>query len=382
MTHIVILGAGFGGITVATELRPKLDEAHRIIVVDRKAEFMMGLRKLWILTGAGTRQEGSRHLAALADQGIDVVRGEIQAINPHSRQVDTSAGTFAADLLVVAMGADPDPHLVPGFTDYNVYNQYDVSRAAKKLAGLKRGRVLVGILGLPYKCPPAPYECTFLVDDYLRRLGLREDVALDVFTPQPIALPVAGADASAMIQGLLAERGIGFHASAEVAQVANGHVDMTDGRSLPFDLLLGVPPHRCPAVVAESGLTDGKPWVSVSPFTLKTRFDHVWAIGDVAGIPLSGGSALPKAGVFAAAQGRVVAAQILSDLHDRGDVAPYDGAGYCYMELGGDQAAKIEGAFYAEGGPAMTVQAPSTDAFQAKQAFERDNLSAWFGTAP
>ncbi len=380
MTHIVILGAGFRGVTVATELRPKLDEAHRITVVDRKIDFMMGLRKLWVLTGTGTRQEGSRSLAALAGQGIDVIRAEIHTIRPESRQVETSAGILKADRLIVALGADPAPSLVPGFTDYNVYNQYDVSRAYKKLAALQRGRVLVGILGLPYKCPPAPYECTFLVDDFLRRRGLRAEVALDVFTPQATALPVAGANASAMVQALLEERGIGFHAGAEVGHVADDHVHMTDGRSLPFDLLLGVPPHRCPAVVAESGLTDGKPWVPVNQFTLRTRFDHVWAIGDVTGIPVGGGVTLPKAGVFAAAHGRVVAAQILSDLHGTGEVTPYDGTGYCYMELGGGQAAEIQGAFYAENGPEMTVQPASSAAFQAKQAFERDNLAGWFGT--
>ena len=378
MSHIVILGGGFGGVSVATRLRSQLDDVHQVTLVDRKAAFMMGLRKPWLLVGHGTKEAGTRPLAALEARGITVLRAEVTDIDPAERRVETSAGPLQPDYLVVALGAEPAPEQVPGFQDYNIWNQYDVNRAAKRLAGLQSGRVVVGILGLPYKCPPAPYECTFLVDEMLRTSGRRDAVSLEIFSPQPTALPIAGPDASSFVEATLAERDIGFHAGAVVERVEASQVVMEDGRTLAYDVLLGVPPHRCPEVVVESGLTAGGPWVKPDPHTFRTDFPNVFAIGDVTMIPLGEGRALPKAGVFAEAEGLVVADEILSEIRG-GAAPPYDGHGYCYLELGVDLAASMRGDFYNEAGPAVNMVPPSAANAAEKRAFEAERLRAWFG---
>jgi sulfide:quinone oxidoreductase len=381
MAHIVILGGGFGGITVATTLSDSLDADHRISLVDRRSEFMMGLRKLWILTGGGTRQAGSRPLAALAERGIQVHQDEVRAIDPARRRVETSTQVLEADFLVVALGAELDPYRIPGFRDFNLYDPTASERAAGRVAGLRAGRILVGILGLPYKCPPAPYEACFLLDEMLRASGVRERIGLDVFTPQPLALPVAGAEASARLSAALLAKGIGFHPKFNATRVDPGQVAAEDGRRLEFDILLGVPPHRCPAVVVAGGLTGGGTWVTPDPQTLETRFARVYAIGDVTQIPVGGGQMVPKAGVLAEAEGRVVAGRILAAI-EGGEAPTFDGQGYCFLEMGDGQAAAIRGRFYAEGGPEMAMEEPSPEALREKRAFEADRLAAWFGDRP
>lgn len=377
MAHVLILGGGFGGTSTAVALRERLGDGHRVTVVDRRPEFLMGLRYLWVLSGKGSRAEGTRSLDALRAKGIEVRVDEITRIDPATRAIVTSGGTIGADYLVVALGADLNTSAVPGFAEFNLYDPGDVERAAARIATMDRGRIVIGILGLPYKCPPAPYEAAFLVDDALRRRGVRGAVSLDLFTPQPSSLPVAGPVACAQVEGTLAAKRIGFHPGHAVERVEPGHVVFGGGAGLEYDLLLGVPPHAAPRVIRESGL--GAPWIVPDPATLRTRWDRVFAIGDVTQIPIGGGQMLPKAGVFAEAQGLAVATEITAEVAG-GPAARFDGVGYCFLESALDTASFIRGAFYARPQPAVEVTPPSADASAGKRAFERERLERWFGS--
>ncbi len=381
MSRTLILGGGFGGLTVATRLRSTLGDDHEIVLIDRSERFVMGSRKLWALVGLGSLEEGSRPRALLAEKGISYVPGEIAVIDPVNRTVVTSDGQFAGDYLVVALGADPRPDLVPGLAGngHNIWDPRAVPGLIPILKGFTDGRIAVVIAGVPYTCPPAPYECAMLLDDHLRERGVRDRVRITVSTLQPILLPNAGAEGSAWLAERLADRGISFQTAKHVREVQPDAVHFEDATTLPFDLLIGVPPHRPPPVVGESGLAGDDPWIPVDPATLRTRFDGVYAIGDVTKIPLANGSALPKAGVMAELQGERVAAAIAADV--RGEPAPsaFDGRGYCFMELGKTTATLIEGDFFAVPAPSVALKEVSQRYAEDKHRFEAERLGRWFG---
>jgi len=380
--RILILGAGFGGLTAANALRRTLDAAHTVTLIDRRREFMMGLRKLWILTGEADRASGTRSLESLRAKGIEVVFDEITAIDPKARAVETRTGRLEGDYLVVALGAELAPQAVPNFVGpgYNLYEVGDVERLAARLGTFRQGRLAIGILGLPYKCPPAPYEAAFLLHDLFVTRKVREAIEMTVFTPQPIALPVAGPAASGLVEEQLRAKGIRFLPNRKVASVDAGgfRVLFEAGEPLAFDLLAGVPAHRCPRVVKDSGLTGSGDWVAVDPKTLRTGFERVFAIGDVTNIPLANKQSLPKAGVMAEAHAYVVAAIIAAEVKGQAAEKEFDGRGYCFFEVGGREAAAMRGNFFAVPAPEVELIRPSAGTYGEKRAFEAVRLQQWF----
>jgi sulfide:quinone oxidoreductase len=235
--------------------------------------------------------------------------------------------------------------------------------------------VVIGIFGVPYPCPPGPYELALLLADHLGERGVPG--GLFVFTPQAGSLPVLGDAGCAAFDGRLAGEGITFRPKTTATAVEPGAVVAADTR-IPFDLLLGVPPHRVPAVVTAGGLAEPGGWVKVDPATLETRFPGVYAIGDVTAIPLSSGQPLPKAGVFAHAQGEVVASRIADGFAGREPTAAFDGHGMCFLETGHRRAAMVSGNFYASP-PDVELAEASEEHLAAKHAFESDRLASWFG---
>lgn len=375
MARIVILGGGFGGLAAAAALAPAAREGHEVVVVERRPQFFMGLRKLWVLAGVSDLASGSRLLDGLRRHGARWLHDEVVAIEPDARRVRTATAELRYDYLVVALGAQPSPDLVPGAgLAVNLYDAQDVERKAPELQRLTGGRVVVGILGLPYKCPPAPYEAAMLLDDLFRRRGVRDRVELVAFTPQPSSLPAAGPAGCAAVEAQLASKGIRFEPNRKVVRVEAGRVVFETGE-LPYDVLLAVPPHRPPQVVVQSGLVEGG-WVRPDPKTLRTGDERVFAVGDVVEIPMANGMPLPKAGVFAEAQARVAASWILHEL-GLAQPAEFDGYGYCFVEVGGQKAAKVVGHFLAQPAPQVQVSEPTHEAWNEKHDFERERLDAW-----
>lgn len=384
----LILGGGFGGLATATELRRLLPDGpggrrdHEIVLVDRSDRFVMGFRKLWALTGMeGGLEAGTRSRDALGDRGIRFLRTAIASIDPAGRRAETEGGTLEADRLVVALGAEPRADLVPGLPDHgvNLYDPEAVREAAPRVAALTEGRIVVCLAGLPYKCPPAPFEAAMLLDAALRRRGARDRVSVAVVTLQPALLPAAGPPGHAWLARELEERGIEFHVGRALAAVEEGGLRFQDGESLACDLAFVVPPHRPPAVVAESALAGENGWIRVEPRTLATGHPGVFGIGDSIHIPLGEKAALPKAGVLAEAQGKVVAATIAAEVTDGPPPSPYDGRGACFLETGAEEAALVEGDFFAAGGPRVRIAGASPAHAAAKRRFEAERLAAWFG---
>ena len=382
MAHrVVILGGGFGGVAAATRLRALLPADDEIVLVDRRDYFMMGFRKTGEVVGAEPMADGRRSLEALTRAGIDVVQGEITAIDPQGRGVDVDGRHIVGDALLIALGARTVPDAVPGLREngIDIYDPDEVPRAAAALRGLTSGSVVIGIFGAPYRCAPAPYELALLANEAARKRGATTQFT--AFTPQPMSVPVLGQVGCGGIEDRLAGEGIAFRPATKAVRVESGVVVVDGAGDIPFDLLLAVPPHRVPKVVEDAGLTGPGGWVRADARTLETAFPDVYAVGDVTGIPMANGQPLPKAGVLAAAQGEVVAERIAARLGGDEPTATFDGAGYCFLEIGGGQAMLVRGNFLAEPAPDVELTAPSEDFLAEKQRFERDRLDAWFGTA-
>lgn len=374
MADILILGAGFGGLEVANRLRSTLDADHRITVVDARDRFFIGAAKLWDIVGLSSLEDSSAPLAGLRSKGIDLLQAEIRSIDIFRRTAVTSSGEVRGDHLVIALGAAFNLTHV-GMLEppaFNLYDPFSVPAMREALESFEGGRLAIAILGVPYKCPPAPFEAAFLIDRYLRDRGVRDATELHVATVQPSPLPVAGPEASARVAATLRDRDIALHtelAQPVVDPVAR-ELRWPDAR-LDFDLLFGVPQHVPPPVLqaAAGG------WLRPDPATLMTEVERVYAIGDCAAIPNAVGE-IPKAGVFAEAQGRVVAGRITAEIS--GAEAPtFDGHGYCFLEFAEGKAAKVEGDFFASPRPDVSLKEPDAATFEEKQGFVSDRLAAW-----
>lgn len=379
MGRVLILGGGFGGVSAASHLRSVAPE-HEVILVDRATHFVMGFRKNDELTGRASMEAFRRPLAALGDRGVQVVHGTATLVDPAARVVEVDGRTLEVDALVAALGAETVPGAVPGLPEHglNAYDPAVVPRAAETLAAMGDGRLAIGIFGAPYTCPPAPYELALLVSEAARSRGA--DLGISVFTPQPISLPVLGRVGCEVVETRLQAQGIRFIPNAKAERVEADRVVLGGGGEVPFDLLLAVPPHRCPQVLVDAGLAESGGWVKVDPRTLETPFEAVWAVGDCTGIPLASGQPLPKAGVLAEAEGRVVAERIAARLGGREPEVTFDGRGSCFLEVGGGQAMMVSGLFLADPAPEVELLGPSAELLEEKARYEQERLQAWFGS--
>lgn len=378
MATVAVLGAGFGGIPAALELK-RLRPKDRVVLVDKRDTFHMGLAQLWLLDGRRPLVGGTRKLDALKAKGLEVVRGAIETIDAKAKTVKVNGTALAYDKLLLALGADLAPGAIPGFeTAHNFYAADGAAKLGQALATFRGGPILVAIAGPPYKCPAAPYEAAMLIGAHLRRRGVK--ATIEVTTPEPRPLPVLPAWCGGDVTKWLAERGIRYSPEHKVKAVhaSDRVVEYENGVKKSYDLLAGVPLHKAPDVIKGSGLGDG--WVAVDRTTLKTPFEHVYAIGDCAGTKLPGDQKLlPRAGVLAESAGLVAARNIAAELDGRTVETKFDGKGACWVEVGDGLATQIQAEFFATPEPKVTIAEPSAEALGAKERFESDRLRAWFG---
>jgi sulfide:quinone oxidoreductase len=282
-------------------------------------------------------------------------------------------GSFGADFLLVALGAGPGPEqfLQLHGPAHDLYDGNELPEMRADLARLDAGTLVIAVLGAPYKCPPAPYEAAFLLDEHLRARGVRDAIELVVTTPQPMALPAAGAEISQFVADALKDRGIELRTEQEVQAIdADARtVSFADGGRLEYVLLLAVPQAVPPQVVANSPLSGDGGWIQPERETLRTGFGRVYAVGDCTAPPP------PKAGVFAEAMARVAAHNIAAEING-GPGDRFDGTGYCFLEVPGQRASALRGDFFAEP-PDVRMAEPDTETFARKQAFETERLRDW-----
>jgi sulfide:quinone oxidoreductase len=378
--QLLILGAGFGGLTVAHSLRSGLGSEHKITIVDKQLLFFMGLTKLWVLNGTRQVGDGPGNRALLAKKGIDFIEGEVRSINVVGQEVVVDKRKLRFDYLIIALGADYSPASTPGFLQYakNLYTESGCAEIRDQLRSVTSGTLTILVCGLPFKCPPAPYESSMIIDDILRKRGVRENVRLQIVTPEPHPLTILGADAGRMITHLLEERGIEYHPSEKVKEIRSRAVLTESGKEFSHDLLFGVPTHVSPSVVRDAGLTDEEGWIPVNARTLATSSPQVYAIGDCAGPRTPKGPLLPRAGILAEEQGKVVAANLIREIEGATTREGFQGHGVCFMEVGDGKAAPVRANFYAEPNPTWESTPPSAEGLREKQRFLEERMSAWF----
>jgi sulfide:quinone oxidoreductase len=378
MRHVLILGAGFGGLELATRLSEALRDEVHITLLDQNDSFIFGFSKLEILFGRKTRDEVSCPYRDISRPAVEFRQERVTSIDPQTRHVVTDAGAYEPDVLVVALGADYDPAATPGFEEdgYEYYSVPGAERLRQVLPSFSGGKVLIAILGVPFKCPPAPYEGALLLHHYLADRGRRDATQIDVISPMQSPVPVSPETSAAIVRAL-AERDIGYTPGRRVFGIdPTAHVARLKTGDVPYDLFIGIPVHRVPAVVETSGLTAGgnDGWVAVDPRNLATRYPNVYALGDCADAPV------PRAGVFAETAARAVADDIAAKIHGSGSIAPYDGTGSCYIEFGAGLVGKVDADFLS--GPSATAPffGPSPELAGEKDQFASTRRRRWFGS--
>jgi sulfide:quinone oxidoreductase len=375
--HVLILGAGFGGLELATRLSETIPDAVRVTLLDRNEAFFFGFSKLEVMLGRRSAEEVKLYYRDIAKEGVEFRQEKVTSIDAAARRVTTDAGSYDADFVVVALGADYDVAATPGFEagGYEYYSLAGAERLCDALAEFDGGRVLVSVLGQPFKCPPAPFEGSFLLHEYFTQRGIRDSVQMSTTFPMQRPVPVTGAVAQMFRDGL-AERGVeelpqhlvtGIDPTTRTAQLASGE-------TLPYDLFVGIPVHRAPEVLTASGLTVNG-WVPVDQQNLRTEFPGVYALGDVC----SGPRTVPKAGIFAEAAALVVAEDIAAAISGAEPPAPYEASGVCYAEFGGGLVSKVEVNFLKGEGPEAQRYDPSREYALEKDEFGATRRARWFG---
>ena len=374
-TRVLVLGAGFGGLELASILSAQLGDEVDVALIDKEDAFVFGYAKLAVMFGQKTPDAVRLHYRDIAKPGVRVLKETITAIEPEARRVTTDRGVHEAEYLVLALGADYDMDATPGLAEggNEFYSVAGAERVRELLPGFSRGRAVVGVCGAPFKCPPAPSEAALLLHDYLTERGVRDDCEITFLMQLPSPVPPSP-DTSEALLDAFAERGVEFVPGVRISSIdpERSVAVLEDGAEHPFDLFLGVPKHRAPDVVIESGMTtDG--YVPVDSRTLETGIPGVYAIGDVATI------GVPKAGVFAEGAGRVVAASLIAQLGRGEEPEAYDGLGSCFIEFGGGRVGRVDVDFLSGPKPTGTFQEPSEALAAEKQDFGASRRARWFG---
>ncbi len=373
--RVLVLGAGFGGLELTTRLSEELGDDVEVVLIDQSDGFVFGFSKLDVMFGK-LEPTAARHLYRdIVKPGVQFVQSRIRSIDPDGKRVETDAGTFDADILVVALGADIHPEATPGLVEggHEFYTVPGAFALRDVLASFEGGRVVVGVCSAPFKCPPAPSETALLTHDFLIERGLRDHSEIALVMPLPKPIPPSPPASEALLNAF-AERNIEWHPQRIVREIdpTRKVAVFSDDTEMAFDLFLGVPVHRAPTVVLESGLTvDG--WIPVNPQTLETNLPGVYAVGDVTSV------GTPKAGVFAEGQASVVADEIIATIRNTTTTSQYDGRGVCYLEFGDDQVATVEVTFTSGQAPVGTMSGPSHELAANKVEFGTSRIQRWFG---
>mgnify|MGYP000399784023 CR=1 FL=1 len=379
---ILVLGGGIGGIVTATQLRKQLPAEHRVILIERESTYVFAPSFPWLMAGLRKTENISRPRTKLSRLGVEVIQGDIERIDPEQRSVNVNGNNITGDYLVISLGAEMAPETIPGLSEsgYTFYTLDGAERLNEARSKFQQGRIVILVSTVPFKCPAAPVEAALLLENDCRQRNIRGDVQIDIYTPEPGPMSLAGPENSRMLRTMVEAKCIDYHPEHAVTHVEpdQKRLHFANGASADFDLLVYVPPHRAPKVVRDAGLVGESGWIPVDKHTMVTKFPQVYAIGDVTGIKLSVGKPLPKAGVIAHGQAEVVVHNLVHELTGKGAPRQFDGHGACFIETGNNKAGFGTGNFYAEPAPQMKLYQPGYLLHLGKVAYEKFWLFKWF----
>lgn len=375
--QILIIGGGFGGLAAANELRTNLPSDVKITIIDKKDYFMMDLVKLWIIKGTRKFETSKRPLNTIVKKGIDFVNEQVTSIDTSQKKVKTAAKEFSYDYLIVAAGVELAPEKITGLTAHGMilYDLEHVLKIRQKILDMKSGKIAFAITGMPYKCPPAPFEAALIINSMLQEIGTRKNISIDFYSLGPITLPAAGPEVSKQLLDILESENIKFHGSHKIISVEQNTLKFEDQSSANFDLLIAVPPHKAPQIIYDIGLAREGMFIPVKR-DCKTQFDKVYAIGDVTNMMVTDKLAVPKAGIFAEGQGVAVARDIISQIKKERNNSIFEGKGGCFVEMG-TTAGYVYVDMFAEPNPITRLDKPATEHMEEKEQFEKERLEKW-----
>ncbi len=346
--NVVVLGCGMGGLTASKVLSKQVGRAATVTIIEQRTSFRFPPAFQWLVFGWRNAKEVQRSLSTLArGKNVRLINEKAESIDLARRRVKTRTQEVGYDRLIIAVGAELSFESIQGLENYS-YHTYDLEGAVRlreAVESFEGGRVAIGISKIPFKCPAAPYELALLLEDHLRRAKKRAEIRF--FTPETLPVPAAGAVIGKQVERLLASRGIEYHPKTRLVRVEEKKAVFEGGLEILYDLLITAPPHICPGLIVDAGLTDSSGWVPVNPNTLATKHEDVFAIGDVAAVETPHGHApfLPKAGVFAQGQAEVVANNIAVSITGKGQNRQWDGSGSCFLDVTRSESAFLRGTF-------------------------------------
>jgi sulfide:quinone oxidoreductase len=373
--HIVILGGGFGGLELASRLSDAVADQVEITLIDKNDGFVFGFNKFELMFGRATLQQVMLPYRAIKRPGVTFRQETITKIDPVAKRVTTDHGSHDADVLVVALGADYDVAGTPGFAEggHEFYSVAGAMALKDVLPTFTDGSLVIGIIGQPFKCPPAPCEAAILLDEFYEQLGVRQNIEISVVSQWSVPIPPSP-DGTKAILDKLSQRGIPFVKETVITALdpVRKLALLKDGGSIPYDLFLGIPLHRVPDVVQESGLAEDG-WIPVDDKNLSTKFPGVYAVGDVTSAPV------PKAGVFAESAATAVADHLIAEITGEGRPDPFSGKGSCYVEFGDGLVGRMDADFFPGTRPTAPFSGPSEEVARQKAEFVTIRRSRWLG---
>jgi sulfide:quinone oxidoreductase len=374
--NIVVLGCGMGGFTVSNLISKQVGSSAIVTVIEPKARLAFAPAFQWLVLGWRQPDKIQRdHRNLSRKKNVHMVNERVERIDVKERTIKTGSETVRYDKLVIALGTEFAFDQVPGLEAYS-HDAYSIEGALKlreAIDNFSGGTIALGISRLPIKCPPAPYELALLLEEHFRRAKKRVEVYF--FTPEPHPIPAAGSVIGKQVERLLNSRGIKYLPKSKLVKVERNSVVFDDGSELKFDLLVTTPPHRASQVVRDAGLTDESGWIPVNPHNLATRYEDVFAIGDITSIETPHGHApyLPKAGVFATGEAEIVANNLAVSITKKGGMMQWNGEGSCYLQVGKSESAFLKGAFLSNP-PRLEFHPPRRKWFLEKLRLEKEWL--------
>ncbi len=378
---VVILGGGVGGIVTANRFAKLLPFEYEIILIEKNEFHFFAASFLWQMVNKRKQSQLTTTLRSLVDQRVKILFEEVKQIDAENKLIVTEKNQLHFEYLVIALGASIDHS--PFTQNYpDVHNYYTVEGAEKlrnALLMFNGGKISLVVSSLPYKCPGAPYEGAMLIKDFFNKRKLGKNVSVDIYTPENLPLPVAGPELGNAVKEILDAKEIGFHPLQQTTSINYNEkkISFTSGNSVDYDLLVLIPSHKAPEVIAKSTLADESGWIPIDKGTLETKYKNVFAVGDVTSITIPGRwqpdkpLKLPKAGVFAHAQALVVSEIIASRIAGVKTEANFCGDGFCMLEAGEDLAGFAYGDFFASPHPDVKMKNVGMKWHLGKVLFEK-----------
>ena len=364
MKTVLVLGAGTGGIVTARELSKHSGNEEDInlvkIQVFEKGETSLFSPSLpWVMVGNRKQEEVTKSINKLQASGLEVIQGDIENIDPENISITVKGKQYKGDHMVISLGVDQsDIYNLEQF-GHNFFTLKGAEDFHSKLKNFDGGEIAILVSSLPFKSPAAPYEAAMLIEDFVTKNKLNNKTTVSLFTPEAGPMEFASAEASEELKELLEKKGIRYYPNHQLNKVSANKLEFDNGKSYSYNLLAYTPKHQLPEVIRKTDLAGNSGWVEVDNQSLETKFQNVYAIGDITHLKTENGTVLPKIGVFARHQGEVVAHNISRKIGNQEPDQIFVPEGKYFIEAGEGKASESGGKFSGEESKKVKMKDPA-----------------------